>query len=256
MRYGSWDCIQWRIQDFPDGGRNFQGGGVNLLFNKKVLLHERKRHTARHAPSTCCAALSNPDMAGGVPHPRSRGRGYPVPGPGGTPSQVQGGYSIPGPGGTPSQVQGGTPSQVQGVPHPRSGVGWGYPIPGPGGYPVPGWGYPPPPYLDLGWDTPLPRPGMGYPPYPAWDGVPPPEMVDKVKTLPSVILRMRAVIIFFLKTAWKWKNLDPEGGARPWRPPLEPPLVSFTCIQSSVKLHLGDFDKEYSSNVRLGFRNF
>ena len=24
---------------------------------------------------------------------------------------------------------------------------------------------------------------------------------------------------FLLKTAWKWKNLDPKGGARPWRPP-------------------------------------
>ena len=23
----------------------------------------------------------------------------------------------------------------------------------------------------------------------------------------------------FPKTAWKWKNLDPEGGAHPWHPP-------------------------------------
>ena len=23
---------------------------------------------------------------------------------------------------------------------------------------------------------------------------------------------------FVLKTAWKWKNLDPEEGMRPWRP--------------------------------------
>ena len=53
------------------------------------------------------------------------------------------------------------------------------------------------------WDvvplSPLSRPGMGYPPHPIqiWDGVPhpPTEMVDKVKTLPSVILRMRAVMI-------------------------------------------------------------
>ena len=29
--------MQWRIQDFPDGGggANFQGGGVNLSFNQK-----------------------------------------------------------------------------------------------------------------------------------------------------------------------------------------------------------------------------
>ena len=36
----------------------------------------------------------------------------------------------------------------------------GTPLPGPG------MGYPPPPYLDLGWGTPLPRPEMGYPPHP------------------------------------------------------------------------------------------
>ena len=56
--------------------------------------------------------------------------------------------------------------------------------------PRPRTGYPPPP--DLGWGTlqtwdgvlPTPRPGTGYPL---------PEMVDKVKTLPSVILRMRGV---------------------------------------------------------------
>ena len=29
---------------------------------------------------------------------------------------------------------------------------------------------------------------------------------------------------FLPKTAWKWKNLDPRGGARPWRPPLDPPM--------------------------------
>ena len=31
-------------------------------------------------------------------------------------------------------------------------------------------------------------------------------------------------LLFGPKTAWKWKNLDPQGlGARPWRPP-DPPL--------------------------------
>ena len=31
---------------------------------------------------------------------------------------------------------------------------------------------------------------------------------------------------FFPKTAWNWKNLDPQGGARPWRPPLDPPMYT------------------------------
>ena len=31
---------------------------------------------------------------------------------------------------------------------------------------------------------------------------------------------------FLPKTAWKWKNLDPEeGGSCPWRPPLDPPMT-------------------------------
>ena len=108
--------------------------------NKKVLLRERKKHTANHIASACYAALS-PDW-GGVPHLRSRWRvshprsgwGYPIPGPGrGYPSQVQVGI---------------TPSQVQ----------VGYPIPGPG------WGYPIP---SLDRVVPIPGPGPGL------DGVPP-----------------------------------------------------------------------------------
>ena len=91
-------------------------------FNKKVLMRERKRHTARRVASTRCAALSG--GWGGV-----------------TQSQIQRG-------GTQSQARGGTQSQVWGVPGPRSGGvpsprSRGYPIPGPGGYS----GYPP--YLDL-----------------------------------------------------------------------------------------------------------
>ena len=89
--------------------------GQNITTYKKVLLRERKRHTARRVASTPCAALSNPDLVGG---------GYPVPGPGGYLIQGLGGYPIPGlggypipdPGGTLSQVQEGTPSQVQGDP--------------------------------------------------------------------------------------------------------------------------------------------
>ena len=41
--------------------------------------------------------------------------------------------------------------------------------------------------------APLPQSGrMGYPPPSGWMGVPPPPMVYKVKTLPSVILQLRA----------------------------------------------------------------
>ena len=145
--------------------------------NKKVLLRERKRHTARRVASTRCAALSNPDLVGGVPRPRSRG--VPL-------SQVWG-YPVPGLGGdTLSKVQGGTLSQVRGVPHLRyrgtpSQVRGGTPSrPGQGGtLGIPQTWDGVPPYLDLGWDNPLPGPGMGYPPPQTWDGVPPlprPEM--------------------------------------------------------------------------------
>ena len=184
--------------------------GVKYFQNKKVLLRERKRHTARRVASARYVG-------------------------GGTPSQVQGGYLIPG-------REGGTLSQDGGLPHPRSGAvphprsGGGYPVPGQRGYPIPGWGwypilglggypipglgeYPVPgpegyfipglggtpsqvqvgtqfqvqgvphpdlvldggtlgtPHPDLGWGTPLTRPGMGLPPNQTWDGVPPrPEM--------------------------------------------------------------------------------
>ena len=70
----------------------------------------------------------------------------------------------------------GTPHQLDGVPPPSR----------------PGNGVTP---LSAGWGTP-PHQLDGVPPAQTWDRVPPPpEMVDKVKTLPSVILRMRAVII-------------------------------------------------------------
>ena len=128
----------------------------------------------------------------------------------------------------PSQVwggRGGTPSQVSGVPHPRSG---GYPIPGLGGTLSQVWGYPIQtwfggvPHNDLvqggsrpGMGYPPARPGIGYPPSQTWDGVtpsqpdlgwgtaPPPRpdlgtppwcgLTNKLKTVPSPILRMRAV---------------------------------------------------------------
>ena len=159
----SFDDFQWL--QFPR---------PKILQNKKVLLRELKRHTARRIVSARYAG------GGGTLSP---GRGYPISG------------------------LGGTPSQVQGVPHPRSG---GYPVPGWGGpcarsrgypsrpgmgYPLgqtwdgvtparPGMGYPPP---DLGWGTPLARPGMRYPPWPdlGWGTTPwpgwgtPPASVDR-----------------------------------------------------------------------------
>ena len=132
-------------------------------------------------------------------------------------------------GGTQSQV-GGYPSQVQGgVPHPRSGGGvtrprsrggtlsqvWGgvqsqmiiqtwlggtHPdlVGGYPGYPPQpdvGWGTPP--WPDLGWGTPQPDLGWDTPPRPDW-GTPPPRcgLTNKLKTVPSPILRMRAVNIY------------------------------------------------------------
>ena len=109
------------------------------FYNKKVLLRERKRHTARCIASTRYAALSNPDLVGGVPHPDLVG-GVP---------QV------------PPKLGWGTPTEM--VYPPRPGMG----------YPPQTWdgGYPP----DL--DSVPPRPGTGYPKTwdrapQAWDGVP------------------------------------------------------------------------------------
>ena len=93
------------------------------ICNKKVLLRERKRHTARRVASTWYAALVGVPPAGGYP---ARGelhaRGYPFPG--GVPPCMGRG--------TPCLGRGGTP-----LPH----LGMGYP-------PSAGWGTPPCP--DLG----------------------------------------------------------------------------------------------------------
>ena len=136
------------------------------LNNKKVLLRERKRHTARHIASTRYAALSNPDLVGGgVPHP-DLVRGYPI--------QTWLGVPPHHPdlvGGTPGTPH---PDLVRGVPHPdlvggypgylphHPDLRWGTPHLDMGwGTPNLRWGTP---HLDLGWGTPLPRPEMGYPP--------------------------------------------------------------------------------------------
>ena len=138
--------------------------------NKKVLLRERKRHTARRVASA-----------------RYDGGG------GGTPSQVQRGYPVPGPGrevphprsreGTLSQLRGGTPSRP----------GWGEGVPPS----IQTWDGVIPPWPDLGWGTPPPaRPRMGYPHLPQDLGrVPPPPpgkcgLVSK-HYLPSYYVRGR-----------------------------------------------------------------
>ena len=142
------------------------------LWNKKVLLRERKRHTACHVASTRCAALSNPDLVWGGTQSQVLGEGYPIPGQGeGIPCPRSGGDS-----GYPPHLDlgWGTPPTWtwDGVP-PHLDLGWGTPLPGPG------MGYSP--CLDLRWGTPLPRPEMGYPSTQTWDGVPPPTSVDRLK---------------------------------------------------------------------------
>ena len=119
-------------------------------------------------------------------------------------------YPVPGPGGTPSQVWGGsTPFQVWGVPCPRSGGvlhprSGGIPRPGggvchprSGGYHVlaPEWlphqdlfgggGTPGTPQSRPGIGYPPSRPGMGYPPFQTLDGVPPGQTWDGVPPSPK-----------------------------------------------------------------------
>ena len=122
--------------------------GTKHKRNKKVLLRERKRHTARGVASARMCSIPCPG-------------GDPVPGLGGIPS-------LPGQGGYPRYHP---PIQTwDGVPPPRPDLGWGTPPQA-----RPGMGYPPgqtwdgvTPQPDLGWGTPFPGPGQ------TWDGVPPP----------------------------------------------------------------------------------
>ena len=146
--------------------------------NKKVLLRERKRHTAHRVASARYADLS----WGGVPRLRSGGGGVPIPCPGG--------YPVPCPRGvTPSQVQRVPNPMSGGLPHPRSR---GYPIPGPGGYPIPGPGGTPShfqgvPHPRVGGTqgtTPSSRPGRGPPHLRPEMGYPPPQHLDLVGVPP------------------------------------------------------------------------
>ena len=129
--------------------------------NKKVLLCERKRHTARRVASAPYAGW------GGYPIQSWWGRVYPIQSWEGTPIQSWWG------GGTPSSHGG------EGVPHPVM-VGGGYPIqswwgypgcpppsrPGPSGYP---WGTPLHPDL-AGVPPPTIKTWPGYPPIQTWLG--------------------------------------------------------------------------------------
>ena len=168
----------------------------NSGINKKVLLRERKRHTARRVASARYAALSRGE--GTLPHPRVGG--YPIPGWRGYPSHVLivGEYPIPGWGVSwPGLDVGGTthhPDLAGGYPPssrpgcstpPPSRPGWGTPPHHPdlarrvvpwvplssrsGQGTPPGWGTPP----DLGWHTPQ-----------TWDGVPPSHYQDLDGLLP------------------------------------------------------------------------
>ena len=179
------------------------------IFNKKVLLRERKRHTARRVASTRYAALSNPDLVGGgtpsrpgqggVPpthHPDLVGGGTPgIPTPtiqtwsgglphpdlawGGTLGTPQTGMEYPPTwdGVLPLDLGWGTPHLDLGWVPPYLDLGWGTPLP------RPGMGYPP--YLDLRWGTPLPRPEMGYLPTQTWDWVPPPHKCGQTENITS-----------------------------------------------------------------------
>ena len=131
------------------------------MINKKVLLRERKRHTARLVVSTPSVVLPGyPPWGGGYPDLGTPPGGYPDLGPprGGTQT------SVPPRGGTWTSVP------PRGVPRPRYPPG-GYLDLGtlPGG--VPGPRYPPPGgYPDLG----TPRGGVPGPWYPPPGGVPGP----------------------------------------------------------------------------------
>ena len=103
-----------------------------------------------------------------------RGGGYPVPGLGGTPSQVWGGYPIPGldrgiPHPRSGKGGGVIPSQVwTGVSHPRSGWGIPHPRSGWGGTPSQVWMIGIPSQIWMGGtpcqSTPPARSGWGTPP--------------------------------------------------------------------------------------------
>ena len=164
--------------------------------NKKVLLRERKRHTARRVASTPYVVLTGYPPRQGTPPARDPpGQGTPH-GQGTPPARVP-----------PPRVP-----PLARVPPPARVPPWpGYP---------PGWtwqGTPPAAPWHSGkcckalWDT----------------GTPPPPDVNRLKTLPSPILRMRAVT----------NRVTPEWGCNPfWSDSI---LFSETSLDSALTLTLG-----------------
>ena len=128
---------------------------------------------------------SSHDGGGGTPS--SHGGGYP-----GYPPHLDLARGIPQ---VPAPIIQNWPGGTHHTPHHLGldgGIPW-VPPSRPGiGYPQTWDGVPPQPRPGTG--NPPPRPGMGYPPPRPGIGYPP-KSVYKVKTLPSVILRMRAVKI-------------------------------------------------------------
>ena len=157
---------------------HIQRMGEGTLFSSFV-----SSHLGGGVPKSGLWGYPIPCLAGGVPHPRSRGKGVSHPRSGwggtqGTPPPNRSGWGTPQTWDrVPPQPGMGYPLTWDGVPPPDLGQGtpldleWGTP-PRPGNGvtpqtwdrvpPRPGTGYPP----DLGWGTP-PRPGMGPPP--TWD---------------------------------------------------------------------------------------
>ena len=153
------------------------------MIYKKVLLRERKRHTDRSVSSTPSVNLYGGYPRWGNPTESDLARGVPLGG-GGTWGGV-----LPPPGVPPSRSDMGVPemgytpchSWLRYHPHPHQT-----------------WpGYPPPP-SDLAGVTPPPiGPGWGTP-HRTWPGYPHPG-VDRLKTLPSLVLRTRSVTSMWVK---------------------------------------------------------
>ena len=127
--------------------------------NKKVLLCEHKRHTARHIASTHFAdwwgyPIQSFLILDGVPPSVEWGTAWSRPGMGTSPPIPRMGY-------LPTQTWDGFHTQIQDrVPPPRCGMGYPPPKPGTGYPPYLGWGIP----AQTCDGVPPPRPGMGYPP--------------------------------------------------------------------------------------------
>ena len=148
------------------------------MANNKVLLRERKRHTARRVASARYAALSPDERGGGgCTHPVLDWGGYTIccvasacyAGGGGGIYPIQSWWGVSHPVMAPPTIQtwpGGYPRYP---PPYRPGQGG---TPGTPHHPDLGWGTPPPP-SDLGWGTPHPDLEWGTPTIQTWDGVVP-----------------------------------------------------------------------------------